>query len=554
MPEPSPTDRLLRAADAHIDPARAGRVLGPVAHEQPFQGAGLVGPELAAWHAQGLAARMHPPPEGAWVGGGCSDLFTARQLDDALARARLQALFLPVSTVCVTPTEHIVATWYPDEHGRSAVYAAGPDGALHLRHDAIAGLLDGTPAGERVQPLPPLFDPEAMVARTAWVAGLLLHGTVDDDALASLPSRAVWERERAHLGLLPHLQAYWVVHHMLLGDPEALNEALSFADDRYPPVPGLRALAAAFTAGDEPRQLCDPGPLHDLRAALAEASFPHLAPAARDGVVARAALRETLRSTLSATLAPLRDEDDPSTQRALEAWDLLQRCAGHLAAAEPQLLDGWVSPGAARDALHHRLRTGESTPLEHPLRALAEGVGPEWLDIGAAAFRLGAPYDEDHPSARPGALVVWGTALGGFDPLLEAFHAEGFSAGRRRYLELAVVADRWYDGGAEAFLLTEMNDFARELGGWSHATTSFAFRALLARAHPEALRLADALLRRGPMNDATTPLLAALVDLAATHRLHDLAPALVALRRRGFGLGSPRRQRLEAVCAALDAG
>ena len=247
-------------------------------------------------------------------------------------------------------------------------------------------------------------------------------------------------------------------------------------------------------------------------------------------------LRASLMGHATATLGSLRERTDADTVAALDAWDLLVLCAGKLKASEGRLLEVFHEDEAERSAMRMRVTTGETTPLTRPLRRLMEGVDADWTPLFEAAFTAGATVDEDHADAAPGALVGWGAALGSFEALVAAFEAICKSAGRRRYLELAMVADRFFDEPKAApFLLREMNDFLGEIGDWERSKTSFAFFALLARQHPDAVEAASAVLSQGPMNGASWQTLLALVRRVEALELRQLVPGLQALVQRGFG-------------------
>ncbi len=546
-------NRLMSRVAPHLERGRDEVELQAVGHEQVDRGEALgerLSPELQGWRDERLAARLRARDGEVWVAGGCARLFSATRARDAHGVARLQAIFLPVSTVCLTETTYVTASWQATEHGTSRVYGHHRSEPTAQRlHGSLAELVAGRDGDEAPaddgEPWPAHLDPEALAGRTHWVTELLLGAQLTTggseglfyDRLAQIPAWSTWERERTLLADWPHLQAYWLVHHMLLGNRSAQAEVLAVADDRYPPIVELRALCRAFDEGAEPDQLVSHAALQALRVDLVAGSGAGMSDEAIAEVQAQLAQRERWAAQAASTLIHLRTRVDDGTQRALQAWDLLSRCAGALAASERHLIDVWACNDTDRATRHGRLASGETTPLIRPMNSLLQEVDTTWLPLFEAAFALGAGVDEDHADAAPGALVGWGKALGSFSALHRAFQAVGRTAGRRRFLELAMVADHFYDDdeAAEPFLVAELHDFAKELGSREHGTTSFAFFALLERRHPEALRLARALCGRGPLNDATRPTLLALVDLVEARELGELAEGLQALQRRGLG-------------------
>jgi len=550
-----------------------------VVHEQLDDGALLgdrLSPELRQWRDRRLAPRLAAEGNQVWVPGGCARLFGASRAQDAQWLARLQAIFLPVSSVRLKGETYVTASWQPTSFGTSRVYVTHQDEpgvwrryaslAAYLAADAAsdddaldeAGRASLQAAIEEQSAAddadwPEHLDPEQLQVRTRWIGELLIgqHVTLFDtsnglyyDRLAGVPSWSSWLAEKELLPQWPHLQAYWLTHHMLLRNRDAQAEVLAMADRRYPPMEELAAICAAFDEGAEPRQLVGFGPHQALRWDLVrqgrsgEGTGVGMDEAAVAEVEAQIAARDAQQAAAEAALAGLRRAtDDAAVVQALQAWDLLASCAGAMTDAEQQLTELFAPDEPEQSALRMRVMTGETTALLRPLGLLLHFADERWLPVCEASFVAGAAVDEDHVDAAPGALVGWGKALGSFTALKTAFDGVCKSAGRRRFLELAMVADRFYDtdAGAEPFLLSELGDFAQELGSFEHGTTSFAFFALLKRRHPEALRLAAALCTKGPMNGATWQTLIALATAVEQWQLSELGEGLGALVARGFG-------------------
>jgi hypothetical protein len=543
-----------------------------VGQEHVFDGgpvAERLSPELAVWLEQKLGPRLRDD-HGTWTPPACGMLFAASRAEDAWWMIRLQSIFLPVSTVLLRGEVYFTASWHPTRFGTSRVYATHQDEpGVWRRHGSLAGLLADTVAGDDELDLdaetreayraadaalgeadsdefPDHLDPEKLQVRTRWIGELLIgqHVSLFDttkglyyDRLQGIPTFDTYAAERPLVAEWPHLQAYWIVHHMLLRNEEALADVLQLADDRYPPIPELRMIAEAFEVGNEPRQLVGFGAHQALRWDIVKNDLGAMDPTATAEVAAQIAERDRLRAVADATLQTLTQRTDDATTGALEIWSMMGSCAGAMKEGETALLSAFYEDDeAARSAMRTRVTTGETTPFIRLFARMLEQVDQAWAPLFEAAFTAGATVDEDHEDAAPGALVGWGKALGSFSALAERFDALCKSAGRRRYLELAMVADHFYDDPkSEAFLLRELNDFLGEIGNWERSTMSFAFFALVAREHPDAIEAANAVLERGPMNGASWQTLLALVELAESGEHTALVPGLQALVARDFG-------------------
>ena len=524
-------------------------------------------PELRAWDALQPGLRLRGSRRAHWTPPCTAQLFPAVQARDAIRWTRLQAIFLPVSTVRVQREAYTTASWHATRHGTSRVYISHKsEPGLWRRHASLSGWVARTVAEWRRadvdgatreayrradaaqlaaddEVFPPHLDPEVLQVRTRWVAHLLLgaESTRHDppgghyDRLEGMPSYADYLAERELVATWPHLQAYWLVHHMLLRNREAQDAVLAVADDRYPPIRELRAIAAAFDAGQEPSQLVGHGRHQALRWDLVTAASPAMHTDAVAAVEREFGTRDRWLTETELARVAIAGGGSDDARKGLAAWDLLCQSAGRLGEAEEALLSA-LSDEQERERLRVRTASGETSPLVEPLRVLLETADPSWGPMFEAAFMAGATLDEEHPDAAPGALVGWGKALGSFADLHRRVQAVCRSLGPRRNLELALVADHFYDEPqAQAFLLEQMVDFVPTLGREERGITSFAGFALLRRRHPEALGLANAFMASGPLTDATWPVLVALVDRAAAWGLAELESGLQALVRRGFG-------------------
>ena len=520
-----------------------------------------VAPELVRWRERRIAGRVRSWKRSRWISGGVGKLFSASKATDRQRHARLQAIFLPVSSVRLHWKSYVSAAWHPTSRGASRVYTAAHEAPGWSRlHASLSGYLaDAARLNPRTELsdadraahvaadeadrahdddlFPVHLDPERLEPRTRWIARLILGPWPDDDAdtdpLQGLPPLAQFDAERTLLPDWPHLQAYWAVHHMLLGHHDLAAEALAHDTHRYPPLPELRALAEAFASGAEPHQLVGYAPHRALRWATLGQRPEALSADAVASIEAEQADHQRWRDAAATALGHLATHRDPAISRGIEAWEAIAD-----------------APVPDQDALRQRVAVGETSHRIGPMQALLRAVDHRWLPFFEATVQASAIVDEEHPHGAPGAWVGLGAALGSFVPLHERFQATCRSAGRHRFLELALVADHFYaDDGAEAFLLGELRDFVPEIGLGRHGTTSHATFALLRRRHPEALELAATFLRRGPTHGAAEPLLVELLAKVRAWELGELRDAVQALGRREVG-----RPVLKAVHEVLRGG
>jgi len=225
-----------------------------------------------------------------------SSITAAVRAEDGTWLARLQGLFLPVSAVLFEEEEITHATWLAGPEGTSEVYCTHQDEpGFWVQHCCIAGLLarevleeaaDGRAmlAGatrERWHRADALLDRlpepnwpahlsvEALYPRTGWIVEHLLTVGLEE-GLAEAPGIDVWEAEREYARTWPHLQAYWLLHHLIFDNREELPFLVEHAERRHPAVAELAAvaesvLAAADSTGDAPASWWDATRVRSLR-------------------------------------------------------------------------------------------------------------------------------------------------------------------------------------------------------------------------------------------------------------------------------------------------
>ena len=230
-------------------------------------------PELDAWLdlADGL-----PDAGGEFFGAADASVGEAIDREDGCWVGRLEGLFLPMSAVMVADEVIYHASWTAGTDGLSQVYYCHQDEAEHfLAHRSLAGLVAHKVAADEDFSLRPVFrerwnrvwellrqEPEPVLAahldvlaladRLEWVVEHLLAVSGEAVRYAEMPGTAVWEAEREACRTWPHLQAYWLLHHLVMGNTEELPELLEYAETRYPPVDELAGIARSVVAGGEP--------------------------------------------------------------------------------------------------------------------------------------------------------------------------------------------------------------------------------------------------------------------------------------------------------------
>jgi hypothetical protein len=254
-----------------------------------------ISPELDRW--TGLGGTLCPTYRGHWLPGVSSTVTAAVAARDGKWLARLQGLFLPVSAVLVEDEEICHATLAPGPEGNSLVYYTHQDEpGFWLSYQSLAALLAeyalrGTSyvpeikpvpsatseqwrqAGELLRGLPEPAAPEylsmaTLYPRTGWIVRYLLGVELEED-LADAPRMRDWQAERENARTWPHLQAYWLLHHLVFGNDEELPFLLEHAERRHPAVAELATLADAVVAGGQAAEQAnwwDAAVVRDLRA------------------------------------------------------------------------------------------------------------------------------------------------------------------------------------------------------------------------------------------------------------------------------------------------
>ncbi|MFE7113438.1 hypothetical protein ACFU98_45190 [Streptomyces sp. NPDC057575] len=546
--------------------------------------------ELERW--TDLAGTLSSTYRGDWQPAVTSSVGAAVGAEDGTWLARLQGLFLPVSAVLVEEEEIWHATWTAGPDGTSLVYCTDQDEpGFYVIHRSLAGLLacqvlKATDQGDAVVPAataerwqradalldelpepecPPHLSVEALYPRTGWIVDHLLDVELEE-GLPAAPGMDTWQSEREHARTWPHLQAYWLLHHLVFDNREELPFLLQHAERRHPAVAELAALVEVVMAGEEldadRASWWDATRVHGLRAEALDSDRADVMSEA-----ARGRLHRKLGAGMTAAdeAAALRDtlvaSGDPAVAEAFEVWEALESAAGILEAFEKQGIQHVVPENEQSNAVLQQHRGETSTLLAFHV-ALAERVGPVFQPYFDAVVRRGTDFDEEHSFAVPGALVGLGTAMGDF----AAFHArvnELIGAellGRRRRAELAVVAvDQFAQPAAQEFLRGEATRFADHLadGRSLYDTMSYGlFRLLDLEPATGGRTLSDALARTRVGNDNWHTSIR-LIKQAGTLAVPEAAPGILAVLAQGLGAHDDGTRATVmcayAVCAGPEA-
>ncbi|MDX9719219.1 MAG: hypothetical protein RBU37_00625 [Myxococcota bacterium] len=534
-------------------------------------------PELQAWLA--LCAELRTPYRGAFVAACESTLSAAVATQDGTWIARLQSIFFPASAVLIGDEELLLAEWFPDEYGNSRVFYQHQDEpTFYPNEGALAALLCTTMLSdsafedlplpealrarwqraatlllERQHQRPSYLDLEQLGARTHWVVELLL-GIELGDGLGGAPGLEVYEAERDAIADWPHLQAYWLFHHIVFDNLLELDELRSRCDARYPAVKELLELASDRIK-DSALPFCSRSALQALRLKAYAAERRELfSPDALQRLEARSApLREAQRK-MDAAKAALEASTLEASQRAFGLWKLLESAAGQFAAFEEHALRHTEEDPNTQVELLLSLRRGQISFLPGWLEAMGALLReclphPEhghWLALAEAAFERGAAAGDDDEACVPGVLFVLGFLLEDFDAIMKRVENTVFfqsgELGRRRRLELVMLADAflqstWAAGGdsAQRFLHTEAERFARQFSEWQTDTYPRALFALLERGDAEGMALFNETMAAASFSGANWTLAMRLVERCGELKLQGVDDGLWAALSKGLG-------------------
>ncbi|MBW2702772.1 MAG: hypothetical protein JRF33_18275 [Deltaproteobacteria bacterium] len=545
---------------------------GETCHDVPWDLASSLGerlsPELLAYAKMDIAKRIQNTYRGLFLAPSNTSVSSAVAARDGTWIARLQSCFLPVSALLVENEAFWVAGWQAGRHGTSRVYTQHQDEPEFDQSSAsiAAFLTDRILKDTEFEKIPlpaltrerwtkadllclkaddevfaPHLDVYFMEPRTRWIVGHLL-GISLGKGLGSAATMENWAQERDLVGDWPHLQAYWLFHHLVFDNQEELAWLCEVADRRHPAVDELATIANdALTGKPVDASFWDETQTLGLRARALDEGHEKLF---GEGALGR--LQETLaerreaESRVAAAKAELEASGDPKVSAVFEIWSLLEDTAGRLEVFEQHILEQVFPDQDEATDYMMRQRSGHASILARVIFGLFGKVDAKWLAFFEASVKRGAAFDEEHASSVPGALFGLGLAMNDFDAFMNfvksmSFHPDEF--GRRRRLETTLLALHLWDQGEgpQQFLLGEAERYAAQFHNWQVDTTATALFSLIEKEVPRAAEIFCEMFARVSFSGAnwTTALL--FVGECAKRKNPSLAPGLLAAVDKGLG-------------------
>ncbi len=530
-----------------------------------------ISPELSQW-IDVAADRFGPPVT--------STVSAAVAAHDGTWAARLQGLFLPVSAVVIDDEETYHASWLAGPDGNSTVYYTHQDevgfhdlsslsamvtrlvcdeveaygltlpstleSRLHRAYELIYEFLDESVDVDQ----PDHLSVAQLYPRTGWITSHLLPPVWAEHGLADAPGLDVWESEREFVVDWPHLQSYWLLHHLVFGNWEELPYLVEHAERRHPAVAELASLAEHVLAGRQiTAQWWDETLVRGLRAAARNDGHTHVF----NDLAARRlndslAGRDAAAVGVAAATRRLAALDDPAAARLGELWNVMEIAAtGSIDALERYALDTAIPDEGERMKYFVRQHAGHTSILIMFLMSLTEvmsTLSPAGLavsrDLFASAVRQGSEFAESHSSVVPGSLVGLGWTSSDFGKFLHSVtELIGQSRlGRYRRAELAVIAAQRHDQpAAREFLLDQAQRYATQLhdGEWKVDTMSYALWRLLEIEPDVGGRILTDALTGASFSGANYQASIALSQHAGELRVASAAPGLLAAINQGLG-------------------
>ena len=492
--------------------------------------------------------------------------------DDGCWVARVRSVFCAVSPILEEDEELWVASWFSTKTGESPVFYTHQDEDDFAPHrpsivsfvvdqiereaereeEASAAAPDvskaARAAGKQRVKIPPHLDPVRLQPRCDWIQGLFLRvgdRVLFDDGRDTAPSFAAWKKERAIVKRWPHLQAYWLLYHLVFDNRDALAELVKIGDRRYPATRELVSFAESVLAGKAVRsKIWDDQRVSGLRVQAFESGkklFGEDSLARLRG--AKAATGGAVRGVAAARArVEAEAKKDEAVRKSFELWKIFETFAGKLPALEQGVTNNLPDEDRMRVFLWNR--RGNGTMLRELLWQFSGGVDARWHDLCAGALDVGAKFAEDHAKSTLGALAGLGVAMGEWEPFAthvgERLGAPA-SLGRLRRLEAAVVAQRLLEKGAEdegalAFLRGEADRFAEQIDSFQSDTAASALGWLVRRHDPRAIAALERIMKGASFSGANWTTLLAFVNIVLTQTASPaFAPAMLAALEKGLG-------------------
>ncbi|MEO8799290.1 MAG: hypothetical protein ABI551_15475 [Polyangiaceae bacterium] len=522
------------------------------------------GPELKAWNAL-LRTRSVRSVSGKFsVARGYTFTHAVRGVsDDGCWLARVRSLFLAMSPIFEAAEELYLATWFSSPIGENVVwyshqdewefqspspsiaaflarrlvdeaeYSEGEDDAVVVSKEVANA---AAKEESRKVKISPHLDAGRMQARTDWIVALFLAVSSGDDGLARAPTLKVWKREKALAKEWPHLQAYWLLHHLVFDNRDELADLVKMHERRYPAAKELAGWARSVLAGKPiTSKAWNEKRVRGVRVRAAEARLDFFTVGAKARLAESTSGMRAASAKADAVLAA-------SSAAPPKLWELSRELAGKIAELEDALNRQWTEDDDQMKVMMWN-RRGNGTLVHHLLWDMTEKVDPSLREFFAANVNEGRAFDETHEKNVLGSLACWATAIGNWEDAVkevEKILGPIEKQTRLRRLELAVAAERLIDApkntGALAFLRVEAKRFVDQISEWQTDTALTAFPFLLRRNDPEGVALFNRTFEEASFSGANWTLLLTLVNLAFKE-LKNLAcaPGLVAAVTKKLG-------------------
>jgi hypothetical protein len=426
----------------------------------------------------------------------------------AHSAARIRGQFLGMSPILETAEELWQASWAPTKAGGCQVWASHLDqrelwpvcysiadfvleqyrNDPHFRNikserrvtipPELAGVSAAGPS-----PLPEGLSIESLTPRTDWIVAMFSlegdwHGM--GDGLEGVPAFSVFVEEEERVRRWPHLQAYWLLHHLVFDNREALVQLLPLVERCYAPSAELAGWAEAALSGREiPSPLWKPKTIEGFRATAEQKRPDVFAAAALERRRAAGGERRALLAEAGAALDALADQD------GVKMWRVLNQNAGpYLDAAEQDYIRRNYKGASEQDNAVMLVKRGARPVIGPVLYNLAQLADARWLPLARASLRLNAPLPEEHEDWAPGALAILGAALGDWRAFAAETAAvlgpiERLSPLARLSAAAAALKLAPKDAEARAFLRKEAERFLAQLDSSHTDTGDLAVRDLL---------------------------------------------------------------------------
>ncbi|PJB34043.1 MAG: hypothetical protein CO108_29455 [Deltaproteobacteria bacterium CG_4_9_14_3_um_filter_63_12] len=243
------------------------------------------------------------------------------------------------------------------------------------------------------------------------------------------------------------------------------------------------------------------------------------------------------KARMLAARAALETAGHPHCSEVLAFWARLEEGAGDLTSFEESVVDEQTDDVDQAISSKMRVRSGHSSVFSWLLTRLDGKVDEAWAEFFEAAVEYGADADEEDMTAIPGAIYGLGLAYGDFSRTFDFVQGQACELGRRRRLELAMVANRFFDQGEAPrdFLVEEAQRFAARFAQYNVDTSLFPLWTLVERGDSRGGEIASNLLSGTSFSGPNWRTALALVGKCGEVKLQSAAPGLYSALRSRLG-------------------